>query len=94
MPEPELVAFTWDVEVGPLAGDRIELAFKAPPDFNLSAPGGLLVRPHLLPINRPAASTPTAASTLPAAAVSRMPAGSTEVVRIPTGPPPIAPSAR
>ena len=52
MPEPHLIAFAWEVEVGPLAGEQIELAFKAPPDFNLSAPGGLLVRPHLLPINQ------------------------------------------
>jgi hypothetical protein len=51
VPEPELVAFAWEVELGPLAGEQIELAFRAPADFNLGAPGGLLVRPHLLALN-------------------------------------------
>lgn len=51
MPEAGFVAFGYGVEIGPLAGDQIELGFRPPPDFPISPPGGVLVRPHLLPIN-------------------------------------------
>lgn len=51
-PEPDFVAVRYRVEVGPLADDEVEIGFKVPPDFNLSAPGGLLVRPHILPLNQ------------------------------------------
>ena len=49
--EPDFVAVAYPVEVGPLADDEVEIGFKVPPDFNLSPPGGLLVRPHILPMN-------------------------------------------
>ena len=52
IPEPDFVAVRYRVEVGPLAGDEVEIGFKAPPDFNLIPPSGLLVRPHLLPLNQ------------------------------------------
>ena len=51
VPQAEFVAFSWEVELGPLVGEAIELGFKVPPDFGLSAPGGVLVRPHLLPFS-------------------------------------------
>ncbi|MGO9791468.1 MAG: hypothetical protein ACLP8S_18800 [Solirubrobacteraceae bacterium] len=51
-PEPEFVAFPWEIELGSLVGESIELGFRAPADFPLSAPGGLLVRPHVLPFNQ------------------------------------------
>lgn len=54
----EFVAFPWEVELGPLAGEGIELGFKVPPDFGLSAPGGVLVRPHLLPLNQQGSEHP------------------------------------
>jgi hypothetical protein len=54
----EFVAVPWEVELGPLAGEGIELGFKVPPDFGLSAPGGVLVRPHLLPLNSEAGDHP------------------------------------
>jgi hypothetical protein len=54
----EFVAFPWEVELGPLAGEGIELGFRVPPDFGLSAPGGVLVRPYLLPLNSEAGDHP------------------------------------
>jgi hypothetical protein len=50
-PEGDFVTFAWEVELGPLVGEQIELGFRIPADFGLSAPGGVLVRPHLLPMN-------------------------------------------
>jgi len=50
-PEPDFVTFPYPVDVGPLAGDTVEIGFKVPADYSLSAPGGLLVRPHVLPMN-------------------------------------------
>jgi len=47
---PDIVAFPYEIEVGPLAGETITLAFKVPPDFALTPPSGPLVSPHLLPI--------------------------------------------
>jgi hypothetical protein len=58
VPRAEFVAFAWEVEIGPLVGEDIELGFKVPPDFALSAPGGVLVRPHLLPFNSSAGEHP------------------------------------
>lgn len=52
------VTFAWEVELGPLGGETIELGLKVPADFSLSAPGGVLVRPHLLPINQDAGEHP------------------------------------
>ena len=51
VPQAEFVTFAWEVEIAPLVGEDIEFGFKVPPDFGLSAPGGALVRPHLLPLN-------------------------------------------
>jgi hypothetical protein len=52
MPEhPDFVVIDYTVEVGPLVGDVVEIGRKVPPDYPLSAPGGVLVRPHLLPMN-------------------------------------------
>ena len=64
---PDIVAFPYEIEVGPLAGETIMLAFKVPRDFGLAPPSGPLVSPHLMPITTaPAAATPTAPSTRPA----------------------------
>lgn len=52
MPEAGFVAFVYEVEVGSLAGDEVELGFRPPGDFPITPPGGLLVRPHLLPFNQ------------------------------------------
>lgn len=52
MPEPDFVAVRYHVEVGSLADDEVEIGFKVPPDFNLTPPSGLLVRPHILPLNQ------------------------------------------
>ena len=54
--EPEhrgngLVAFDYEVEVGPLAGHVVKLALQVPGDWPASPPGGLMVSPRLLPIN-------------------------------------------
>lgn len=57
-PEASFVSFPWEVELGPLVGEQIELGFKVPADFGLSAPGGVLVRPHLLPMNGEAGQHP------------------------------------
>lgn len=57
-PEAGFVSFAWEVELGPLVGEPIELGFKVPEDFGLSAPGGILVRPHLLPMNGEAGEHP------------------------------------
>jgi integrase len=47
---PDVVAFPYEIEVGPLAGETITLALKIPPDFGLTPPSGPLVSPHLMPI--------------------------------------------
>jgi hypothetical protein len=47
----DFVVIDYVVELGPLVGGVIEIGRKVPPDYPLSAPGGVLVRPHLLPIN-------------------------------------------
>jgi hypothetical protein len=56
--QADFVTFAWEVELGPLVGEEIELGFKVPADFGLSAPGGVLVRPHLLPMNAEAGEHP------------------------------------
>ena len=47
---PDIVAFPYEIEVGPLAGETIMLAFKVPRDFGLTPPSGPLVSPHVMPI--------------------------------------------
>lgn len=54
--EPELLpgdvlAFEYEVEVGPRAGELVKLGLKPPPDFPMTPPGGPLVSPRILPIN-------------------------------------------
>ncbi len=39
----------YTVEVGPHAGEHIGLAFPTPPDFPITPPGGIHVKPHLIP---------------------------------------------
>ncbi|MEJ7786317.1 MAG: hypothetical protein WKF96_16055 [Solirubrobacteraceae bacterium] len=51
--EPDFLSVHHVVEVGPLAGEQVELGWKVPGDFPASAPGGLLVRPHLLAVGQP-----------------------------------------
>jgi hypothetical protein len=48
---PDFVVVTYMVEVGPLADETAEIGWKVPADYSVSAPSGLLVRPHLLPLN-------------------------------------------
>jgi hypothetical protein len=50
-PTADFVVVRYSVEVGPLADEFAELGWKVPADYHASAPGGLLVRPHLLPLN-------------------------------------------
>jgi hypothetical protein len=47
----DFIAVSYPVEAGPLAGEEIELGFRVPGDFGITPPGGLLVRPHILPLN-------------------------------------------
>lgn len=49
-PQPGFLAVRYAVQVGPLAGDELEIGWNVPADFPASAPSGLLVRPHLLPL--------------------------------------------
>lgn len=49
--EPDFVVVQYEVELGPLTGEVVEIGFKCPPDFDLSAPTGVLVRPHVMPAN-------------------------------------------
>jgi hypothetical protein len=51
MPEPGFVAFAYVIEVGPLAGEEIELGMRPSENLTVAPPGGILVRPHLLPLN-------------------------------------------
>jgi hypothetical protein len=50
-PEPGFVAFTYEIEVGPLTGEAVELGVKPTDNLTMAPPGGILVRPHLLPLN-------------------------------------------
>jgi hypothetical protein len=50
-PEPGFVAFGYEIEVGSLAGEMIELGLKPTDNLTIAPPGGILVRPHLLPLN-------------------------------------------
>lgn len=47
-----IVCISHEVEVGPLAGAMVRLGLNNAHWFPLLAPTGLLVSPHLLPINR------------------------------------------
>lgn len=49
--DADLVVIDYEIETGPLAGESIELAFKPPPDYPVSPPSGLIMRPHVMPIN-------------------------------------------
>src|SRR4051812_42281558 len=51
MQMPDIVAFPYEIEVGPLVGETITLAFKVPADFPMTPPSGPLVSPPLLPLN-------------------------------------------
>ena len=48
---PDIVAFGYEIEVGPLVGELITLAFKVPLDFPMTPPGGPIVSPPLLALN-------------------------------------------
>lgn len=50
-PEPGFVAFSYEVEVGSLAGEPLELGVRPSDNLTIAPPGGILVRPHLLPLN-------------------------------------------
>jgi hypothetical protein len=50
-PEPGFVALSYEIELGPLAGEMIDLGMKPTDNLTVAPPGGILVRPHLLPIN-------------------------------------------
>jgi hypothetical protein len=54
-PEPGFVTFAYEIEVGPLAGEPIELGMRPSENLAMAPPGGILVRPHLLPLNPDAA---------------------------------------
>ncbi len=43
------VAFPYEIPVGRMVGQRIQLGFMAPPDFPLTPPSGIHVSPPLLP---------------------------------------------
>lgn len=45
-----VVEFTYEITVGPRAGERVRLAFAVPPDFPLQPPSGPCVSPPLLPL--------------------------------------------
>ena len=47
----DVLVFEYQVEAGPLAGERVKLALRPPPDFPMTPPGGPLVSPRVLPIN-------------------------------------------
>ncbi len=50
-PEPGFVAFAYEIEVGPLASEQIELGVRPSENITIAPPGGILIRPHLLPLN-------------------------------------------
>jgi hypothetical protein len=47
----DVVVFTYEVEVGPLADRSVKLGIKPPPDFPVTPPGGPLISPRILPLN-------------------------------------------
>lgn len=47
----DVLVFEYEVEAGPLAGERVRLGLRPPPDFPMTPPGGPLVSPRILPIN-------------------------------------------
>jgi hypothetical protein len=49
-PGPNRVTFPFKIEVGKFAGTVVEIGYDVPGDFNLQAPGGPHLKPHLLPI--------------------------------------------
>lgn len=56
--EPGFVTFDYAPELGPLAGETITLGLRPPPSFPIDPPGGLLVRPRLLPEGTPSSEHP------------------------------------
>ena len=47
----DVLVFEYEVEAGPLAGERVRLGLRPPTDFPMTPPGGPLVSPRILPIN-------------------------------------------
>jgi hypothetical protein len=56
--EPDRVAFPYVIDVGPRAGELIQLGFIVPADYSLSCPSGPHVSPRLYP-NQSGGTHPT-----------------------------------